>query len=79
MELQQGQGEDVTSHTHASSPINDGLVKCVVSSCYPNSLLWGGGVKTDKKVYQGMLEELVKNLQNTLFEGSDYCFQQDCS
>ncbi len=24
-----------------------------------------------------MLEEIIEPLQNTLFKGSDYCFQQD--
>ncbi len=32
------------------------------------------GVKTDKKVYQRMVEEIVEPLQDTLFEWSNYRF-----
>ncbi len=42
-ELLRSQGEDAISHTHAPSFICDGLVGCVVSWHYPNSLLRAGG------------------------------------
>ncbi len=76
MELLGSHGEDDTGHTHAQS--SSVIVWRGMSYHGTNQIHFcEQKINTNKKVYQRMLEEIVEPLQDTLFEGSDYCFQQD--
>ncbi len=60
--------------THVLFPICNGLVG--ISYFGAQIHFCEQGVKTNKKVNQSMLGEIIKPLKDSIFEGSDYCFQQ---